>query len=106
MMIKDLQRMADRLSDLIKAPVNIELNNCGGYDMVLWVGDREDENGIGGCYCNETEEQIYSEDYEPRTAEDEVWNELQTMIGLVEWLKKTGRLNENFVEQEAHNNDK
>ena len=102
MMINDLQKKAEQLAELIKAPVNIELNNCGGYDMVLWIGDEDGEQpGPCSCYCNETMDEIMADDYEPRTAEDEVWNELQTMIGLVEWLKKTGRLNENFSEQEA-----
>ena len=104
MMINDLQKKAEQLAELIKAPVEIELNNCGGYDMVLWIGGKDAEQpGICSCF---DDEDCGVEDYEPRTAADEVWNELQTMIGLVEWLKKTGRLNENFVEQEANNNDK
>lgn len=43
MMINDLQKKAEQLAELIKAPVNIELNNCGGYDMVLWIGDKDAE---------------------------------------------------------------
>ena len=95
MMIKQLQTVADRLGDLIKAPVNIELNNCGGYDLVLWIGEKNEEQpAICSCFSNETEEDIQSDFYEPRTAEDEVYNELNTMIGLMEWLKNTGRIGE------------
>lgn len=90
MMINHLQRMADRLSDLIKTPVNIELNNCGGYDLVLWIGDKDAEQpGICSCF---DDEDCGVEDYEPRTAADDCYNTLFSLIGFAEWLKNKGML--------------
>ena len=89
MMISDLQRMADRLSDLIKKPVEVEMDNCGGYDLVLWI-DGKDAEQPGICSCFDDE--CMMEDYEPRTAADDCYNTLHTLIGFAEWLKRNGML--------------
>ena len=87
--IRDLQAIADQVGEIIGEPVEIEMENGGGWDLCIWIGDGKDRQPLA-LPCSGID--FDDEDAEPYTAATDCHNTLMTIQAVVEWLKEAGKL--------------
>ena len=85
MTIKQLKNMADKLSSIINKPVEIELNNPGGYDIVVWIGEQHKVKSFCNCFCNND---YFDADGEQYTAAEQAYNYILNIVSLMEHLNR------------------
>ena len=69
---KHIERLARSVAEDIGRPVEIEYNNPGGYDIVIWIG-----SGDRSTRCCLT-----CDSY------TDAWNQLMTIGAVAGWLKE------------------
>lgn len=81
-----LNKLAKKLSELIGEPVEIEEDNYGGYEYVIWIGDGKDADALA-LTCEDI-----PKDADPYTAEDDCYNQLFLIENVLRWMKEHGKL--------------
>ena len=87
MTIKYLEKKAEMISKLIGEPVEIEVDNPGGYEFVIWIGKGNPEDRLCLTFFG-----VDAGTDDPPTAADDCWNSLILIQEVCEYLKKNGKM--------------
>ena len=79
-----LNKLAKKVSELIGEPVEIEEDNGGGYEYVIWIGEGNDALAL-------TCEDI-PKDADHYTAADDCYNQLFLIESVLRWMTERGKL--------------